>query len=199
MTDIAIRIAAPSDAPRLLEIYAPYVTGTAITFEYAVPSLDEFRARVERTLRKHPYLVALLGGTIVGYAYAGGFSERPAYDWSVELSIYADRSMRRRGLGRALYAALEGCLAEMGVTNANACIAVPSGDSDPYLDRASVSFHSRLGYREVGQFRQCASKFGRWYDMAWMEKLLLPHTPNPAMPRSFNDVREIVREKYGIA
>ena len=112
--------------------------------------------------------------------------------------IYVLRDAHGLGLGRALYEALEACLREQGFTNVNACIACPVV-ADEYLTRNSIEFHAHMGYRLVGEFSQCACKFGRWYDMAWMEKLLLPHTPNPEMPRSFDDVREIVREKYGIA
>lgn len=91
MDNITIRTAKPSDADRLLEIYAPYVENTAITFEYEVPSVDEFRQRIENTLKKYPYIVAIKDDKIVGYAYAGTFKSRAAYDWDVELSVYLVR------------------------------------------------------------------------------------------------------------
>ena len=198
MNDLTIRAATIADAPRLLEIYAPYVRETAITFEYDVPSEEEFAARIANVLSKYPYLVAVRGGRIVGYAYASGFKERAAYEWSVETSIYVERGLRRTGIGRALYEALEACLAAQGVTNVNACIGVPACENDPYVDRASVNFHARLGYRPVGEFELCASKFGRWYNMVWMEKHILPHLSNPESVKRFDEVREIVAEKYGI-
>ena len=198
MSDLTIRTASVEDAPRLLEIYAPYVTGTAITFEYCVPDREEFAARIRKVLRTYPYLVAERDGRILGYAYASGFKERAAYAWSVEMSIYVDRSLRRSGIGRALYEALEACLAAQGVTNVNACIGVPSCDDDPYVDRSSVNFHARMGYRTVGEFSQCASKFGRWYNMVWMEKHILPHVPTPAPIKPFDEVRAAVAEKLGI-
>ena len=89
-SEMIIRTASEADAPALLEIYAPYVDRTAITFEYEVPSVDEFASRIRNTLQKYPYLVAEKGGRILGYAYAGPFHDRPAYDWSVETSIYVD-------------------------------------------------------------------------------------------------------------
>lgn len=198
MTDLTIRAACPEDAAQLLEIYAPYVRETAISLEYAVPSLEEFASRIRATLARYPYLVAEREGKPYGYTYAGPFKTRASYGWSVEASLYVLKSAHGLGLGRALYEALEACLREQGFTNINACIACPVV-ADEYLTRNSIEFHAHMGYRLVGEFTQCACKFGRWYDMAWMEKLLLPHTPNPVPPRSFDDVREIVREKYGIA
>ncbi|MBQ8090544.1 MAG: GNAT family N-acetyltransferase [Pyramidobacter sp.] len=190
MNDLVIRVATESDAPALLNIYAPYVTETAITFEYNVPGCEEFAARIRATLARWPYLIAEKNGRAIGYAYAGSFHARPAYDWSVETSIYVERAARRRGLGRVLYDALETCLRAQGITNANACIAVPAAEPDPFLDRSSAAFHTRMGYRLAGEFSQCAAKFGRWYSMVWMEKHLLPHTPDPKPVKSFSDVRD---------
>lgn len=74
---ITIRTATPDDAAALLAIYAPYVTKTAITFEYEVPSEEEFRRRIQTTLEAYPYLVAKRGGKIIGYVYASAFHTRP--------------------------------------------------------------------------------------------------------------------------
>ena len=105
--NIKIRTARPEDAPELLKIYAPYVENTAITFEYEVPSIEDFKCRIERTLKKYPYLVAERDGELLGYAYTGEFKERAAYDWAVETSIYVRQDRKGLGLGRRLYAALE--------------------------------------------------------------------------------------------
>ena len=200
--EILIRQAAADDAPALLAIYAPYVRKTAITFEYEVPAEEEFRGRIERTLKRFPYLTAYrqtvpaCGGNapaaadgrcavkadgqraageeeLLGYAYAGRFKERAAYDWACEVSIYVREDMKRSGIGRRLYEALELCLEAMGIRNLYACIGVPETD-DEYLNHDSVRFHERLGYRLCGTFRRCGYKFGRWYDMCWMEKFLVP-------------------------
>lgn len=93
--DIIIRAASPADGAALLAIYAPYVRHTAITFEYAVPSLEEFTGRIATTLTKYPYLVAEHQGRPAGYAYTGPFSGRAAYDWSAETSLYIHRDYRR--------------------------------------------------------------------------------------------------------
>ena len=175
-SSLLLRAATPDDAAALLAIYAPYVTDTAITFEYEVPSESEFRARIEHTLERYPYIVAELDGAPVGYAYAGPFKERAAYDWAVETTVYVERSHRGSGTGKALYEALETALAAQGILNAEACIGYPeNGVDDEHLTCASPKFHEYMGYRLVGEFRRCGYKFGRWYNMIWMEKLLGEH------------------------
>ena len=95
---INIREARPADAPHLLEIYAPYVEKTAISFEYDVPALEEFEGRISRILCKYPYLVAEKEGRIAGYAYATEFKGREAFRWTVETSVYVERSQRQGGI-----------------------------------------------------------------------------------------------------
>lgn len=185
--DLTIRPAAPEDAAALLAVYAPYVERTAITFEYDVPTLADFTGRIARTLARYPYLAAERGGEIVGYAYAGPFKDRSAYDWAVETTVYVREDQRRRGVGEALYRALERCLAAQGVLNLNACIACPE-EADEYLTWDSVEFHTCLGYRLVGEFYGCGCKFGRWYNMVWMEKHIGAHLPDPAPVRPFPEV-----------
>ena len=185
MEGLTIRTADPAkDAADLLRIYAPYVEHTAITFEYAVPAEEEFRTRIERTLKKYPYLVAERDGRILGYAYAGAFQPRAAYGWCAEMSIYLDRDVRGQGIGRALYEALESALDAMGIVNLYACIAVPDGE-DAYLDRSSEAFHSRLGFETVGEFHSCGYKFKRWYNMIWMEKIIGAHRADQPSVRPF--------------
>ena len=178
-----IRVATPEDAEELLAIYAPYVEKTAITFEYDVPDTEEFRSRITHTLKKYPYIVAQRGGEIVGYAYTGTFKGRAAYDWSVETTIYLREDQHRKGLGRRLYQALEDISGAQHILNLNACIGYPEVE-DEHLTRNSVRFHEHLGYRLVGRFYKCGYKFGTWYDMVWMEKLLGEHpdAPDPVVP-----------------
>ena len=187
--EVKIRQAKPEDAEALLAIYAPYVRDTAITFEYEAPSLEEFRARIRRVQERYPYLAAEADGVLVGYAYAGPFHARAAYDWAMETSIYVDRSKKRAGVGGRLYHALEESLKAQGILNLNACIAYPERE-DEHLTRDSVAFHEKLGYRMVGRFHDCGYKFGRWYDMVWMEKLLGSHPADPAPVRPFPSVAE---------
>ena len=181
---IKIRTAVPEDAVALLEIYAPYVEHTAISFEYEVPSVEEFRERIVNRLEKYPYLVAEVDGRMLGYAYTSPFVGRAAYGWSAETTIYLREDCRKMGVGRALYGALEEVSKAQNILNLNACIGYPQ-EEDEYLTMNSVKFHEHMGYQMVGMFHNSGYKFGRWYHMAWMEKLLAPHVPDPAPVRPF--------------
>ena len=187
MPDILIRPAELRDVPAMLAVYAPYVEETAVSFEYAVPSEEEFRARVEKVQGFYPWLAAEQEGRVQGYAYASRFHPRAAYDWSVEVSIYLERNERRRGIGRRLYETLEQCLRAQGILTAYSCIA-HAPEPDECLDHASIRFHERMGYRLTGSFPSCGYKFGRWYGMVWMEKRLVPAdapealSPAPIVP-----------------
>ena len=169
-----IRSVSLNDAEALLNIYAYYVKNTAITFEYDVPTLEEFKQRITNTLKKYPYLVVVKEGTILGYAYAGVFKNRAAYDWSAEMTIYLKYDAVKCGLGRMLYEALETEMKKRGFLNLYACIGYPI-EEDEYLTRNSAEFHAHLGYQTVGEFHKCGYKFGRWYNMIWMEKLIGEH------------------------
>lgn len=174
MEKTLIRNAKLQDAEDILGIYAYYVENTAITFEYDVPALEEFQNRMKKIMEKYPYLVLEQDGKIAGYAYAGAFVGRAAYAWSCEMTIYLDRNVRKCGLGRKLYEALEERLREMGILNLYACIGFPE-EEDAYLNKNSAQFHRHLGYSFVGEFRKCGYKFGRWYNMIWMEKIIGSH------------------------
>lgn len=186
-----IRKADASDAAELVKIYEPYVQKTAITFEYEVPSVKEFAERIRSTLKKYPYLVAEVDGEIVGYGYASAFKERAAYDWAVEMSVYVKQEKRRMGVGRKLYDFLEKILKQQNILNLNACIAYPISDNE-YLTKDSVFFHKSMGYRLVGEFRQCGYKFGNWYNMVWMEKHIGEHVSNQPDVKWFPEIWEKV-------
>lgn len=185
---MTIRIATEQDAAVLLAIYAPYVENTAITFEYAVPSVAAFTERIRRTVACYPYLVAEDDGETVGYAYAGPFHERAAYGWAAETSVYVRMDRRRQGIGGSLYAVLEGLLKRQGILNLNACIAY-SENADDYLPGDSMAFHQRQGYRLVGAFHACGYKFNRWYNMIWMEKHIGVHQEDQPPVRPFGELR----------
>ncbi len=174
MDHMEIRTATAGDTEEILNIYTYYVENTAVSFEYQTPSIDEFKGRIENTVKEYPYLVAVHNGKIIGYTYAGAFIRRAAYDRSAEVSIYVAKDARRCGVGRKLYEALERELKNMGILNLYACIGHPEED-DEYLTKNSAQFHGHLGFKQVGRFHKCGCKFGRWYDMIWMEKIIGEH------------------------
>ena len=167
-----IRIAQISDAKQLVDIYKYYVEKTDITFEYEVPTVEEFAKRIENTLSRYPYIIAEEDdGEIIGYAYAGEFKSRRAYDWSVETSIYIRHGMAGKGVGSMLYNELERYLKLQNIINVNACITYPNEKSE--------EFHKKFGYKTVAHFTKCGYKFGKWKDMIWMEKFIGKHEDNP--------------------
>ena len=174
MNNVTIRTATVSDAPEILDIYGYYVANTAISMEYNIPSIEEFKKRIEITLENYPYLVAEQDGKIIGYAYAGRFHPRAAFYRSAEVSIYIQKDAVKCGLGRRLYEEIEKRLAEQGILNVYASIAYTDTE-DEYLTNNSAQFHERMGYKKVAQFSNSCTKFGRWYHLIWMEKFLGEH------------------------
>jgi len=169
--NISIRDVQISDAPRLAEIYSYYVENTAVSFEYNAPTADEFVKRIEHTTEKYPYLVCIDGGKVVGYAYAGEYSTRQAYDWTTTTSIYVDKEYRRKGIGTLLYAELEKRLKEQGIVNLLAGVATCE-EEDEYLTHDSSKFHVCKGYTQVAHMKSVGKKFDRWYDLLWYQKRL---------------------------
>lgn len=178
---INIRPAREADAEALLNIYAPYVEYTAVTFEYKVPSPAEFRDRILNISARYPYLTAWKNGCIMGYAYASSFKGRAAYDWSVETSVYVSRDARSSGIGTALYKELEELLKKQNICNMCACITYPNP--------ASIAFHEKFGYTTVAHFHKSGYKLGAWHDMIWMEKFINEH---PCNPKTFVPIKEVL-------
>ena len=169
MSELTIRDAVPEDAERLVQIYSYYVSDTAVSFEYAVPTVEEFKKRIEKISARYPYLVCLKDGEIMGYVYAGSYSPREAYNWTVTTSIYVDANCRREGVGSLLYRELEKRLQERGIVNLLAGIAYCE-EEDEYLTHDSIKFHKKEGYHEVARMETVGKKFDRWYDLVWMQK-----------------------------
>ena len=159
-----IRLATEADLPAILEIYAPYVLHTTVTFEYNVPTLSEFTARFQKITAQFPWLVWEEQGKILGYAYGSAPFERAAYSWTGEPSIYLAPDARHKGIGRRLYAALEELMKLQGYRLLLAIITEENANS--------LAFHVRMGYTFRAQFPACALKFGRWLGITWMEKEL---------------------------
>ena len=166
---LSIRAVQLSDAGRLAEIYSYYVLNTAVSFEYEAPSVDEFTERIKNTIEKYPYLVCEKNDLVVGYAYAGAYSTREAYAWTVSTSIYLDKDHRREGIGSLLYASLELELKKQGILNVLAGVAF-SEKEDEFLSHDSYLFHIKEGYEKVAHLKAVGKKFHRWYDLLWMQK-----------------------------
>ena len=179
--NIIIREAAAEDAPSLLSIYAPYVTDTPITFEYEIPSTEEFSHRISNILASYPYLVAEIDNIPAGYAYASAFHPRAAYGWCAETSIYLNKAMHGQGIGTLLYRKLEQILKAQHILNLNACITYPNPES--------IAFHKKFGYHFTAHFHHCGFKLNRWYDMIWMEKMLGEHSIPPAAFIPYPEIR----------
>jgi L-amino acid N-acyltransferase YncA len=171
----SIRAASIDDAPACAAIYAPYVTGTAITFEVEAPSPAEFAERIATATATHAWLVLEDSGRVAGYAYAHKFAERAAYRFACETSIYLEFGRPRSGAGRALYEALFARLAERGYRQAIAGMTLPNA--------ASEGLHRALGFEPVGTYRRIGWKNGGWHDVAWMQKTILAEPGPPAEPR----------------
>lgn len=190
-----VRVATPQDAEAITQIYAPYVDKMAVTFEVVAPSVEEIRRRMVMFLENYPYLVAEEDGKILGFTYAHAFRPRAAYIHAVETSIYVDMDCRAKGIGGALYRALDAVSRLQNVYNLNACIAHVE-PADEFVPETSRLFHEHMGYKLCGTFTKCGRKFDRWYDMIWMEKLLVdefPDQPDDFIPFSQLDPEAIAQ------
>lgn len=176
---MTLRFALPCDSPALLAIYAQYID-TPITFEYALPSPQEFSDRIADISRWYPYLVCEEEGHAVGYAYAHRPWPREAYQWNAELSIYLDPSVTSKGLGRRLYLALIGLLRLQGIRTAYGCVTLPNEKSE--------RLHRALGFELIGTYHKAGYKCGQWHDVGWFEKEIVPHDSAPAPILPFPEV-----------
>lgn len=166
-----IREVKLEDAERLAEIYSYYVQNTAVSFEYQAPSASEFEDRIRKTVERYPYIVCTYNDRVVGYAYAGAYSAREAYNWTATTSIYVDKDFRRKKIGSSLYSELETRLRKQGIVNILAGVAY-SENEDEYLTHDSLNFHLKEGYTQVAHMKSIGKKFERWYDLIWLQKKL---------------------------
>ena len=171
-----IRTVQLSDAEAILKVYAPFITDTCISFEYVVPSVEEFTQRIASISVEYPYIVLEEDEEIVGYAYAHRYLERVAYSWDVEVTIYLAPKAQGKGLGVILYTALEKLLALQNIKNLYSCI---TGDNVH-----SIEMHRSMGYELIGMFPKAGFKHNRWLDVVWMAKVIgeKENAPLPLMP-----------------
>jgi L-amino acid N-acyltransferase YncA len=170
-----VRPGSTADAAACAAIYAPYVQGTAISFETEPPDAAGMAARIAASAERHAWLVLEEGGRVAGYAYGGPHRERAAYRWACDVSVYLELERRRRtGAGRTLYAALLEVLAGRGYRIALGGITLPND--------ASVGLHRALGFEPVGTYRRIGYKHGAWHDVLWMQRPLGAPSDPPAEP-----------------
>ena len=171
---MTIRFATTADVPAILAIYAPYITQSAVTFEYDVPTAAEFAERIQTIQTQFPYMVAESDGRVLGYAYASRHRDRIAYQWSVETSVYVHPDGHRQGIARQLYTALFNLLRRQGYYNAYAGITMPNSKSE--------AFHRSMGFESIGTYTEIGYKLGAWHSVTWFQLNLQPYQPNPQQP-----------------
>lgn len=174
-----IRFATIEDTEKILNIYAQYMK-TPITFEYKVPSVEEFKERILSILKDYPYIVLENDGKLLGYAYAHRFKERSAYAWGAECSIYMDKNIHLKGYGKKLYSALIDVLRLQGVKTAYACVTS--------ANEASEKFHEHFKFKKCAEFQNAGFKHGKWYGITWFELPINDYDKNPKPVISINNL-----------
>ncbi|MGV3508047.1 MAG: GNAT family N-acetyltransferase [Sphingobacteriaceae bacterium] len=180
MDKYSIRLITEDDARDALNIYKPYVQNTIISFEYEAPEIDEYTQRIKLYTADYPWLVCLQDQKIIGYAYAGKYGQRKAYQWSVESSIYLYPEAQGKGIAKVLYETLFSMLRLQGYFNVYAAISVPN--------EASLNFHKALGFKMIGAFEKAGYKMGNWHDVHWLQLQLIEHLHDPPEPRKIGEI-----------
>ena len=180
--DLSFRFATENDAEKILEIYKPYVENTTITFEYNVPTIEEFRERIREILKDYPYIVCEYGNEIVGYAYAHRIWSRAAYQWDAELSIYTNEKYAGNGIGKKLYGILLEILKLQNVVNVYGLVTYPN--------KSSEKLHNYFGFKKVAFFENVGFKFGKWIAVTWFEKTINPYFENPDSIKRISEIDE---------
>jgi L-amino acid N-acyltransferase YncA len=176
-----IRLITPADAEEALAVYAPYVLNTAISFEYEVPSVEDFTDKIKKISSQYPWLVCEYDRSIIGYAYGSMHRDRTAYQWSPESTIYMSEAFHRRGIARILYTSLLSLLRLQGYYSVYA--GVLSSNTK------SVSFHKATGFEEIGIYKNIGYKLGQWHSNLWFQLFLQEHIVNPPLPKSINEIK----------
>ena len=176
---ITYRFVAPEDTEVLLSIYRQYID-TSITFEYTLPSYEEFRGRIEEIIRFYPYIAAVVDGRIVGYAYSHRAFERMAYQWDVEFSVYVDRDYIGHGIGKELYHRLIELSRLQNIHTVYAKVTSPNEKSD--------ALHRATGFEKIAEFTKTGYKNGEWRSVTWYEMKLCDFETEPENPISVWDL-----------
>jgi phosphinothricin acetyltransferase len=166
-----IRLAEQRDVPGILEIYAPFIIDTSVTFEETVPDEESFWERIQGIMAELPFLVCEIDGRIAGYAYASGYRSRASYRWSKEVSVYIHPDFQRKRIAHALYTSLHEMVRFQGIANLLAIITMPN--------EPSVAFHEYFGYRKCAEFRNVGYKMGQWQNVGWFELFIQDENEAP--------------------
>jgi L-amino acid N-acyltransferase YncA len=191
-----------SDAAAIRDIYAPFVSDTAISFEAEPPDVATMEQRIRELQDKYPWLVFETDGKVLGYAYASPHRTRHAYQWCVDVSVYIDPSAWKCGVGSALYLSLFEILRRQGYINAYAGITLPNP--------GSVGLHKSVGFETIGIYSRIGFKFGQWHDVIWLQLRLQDAPvpiPNPLPAKDFvssEDIATILQKqaqtiRYGVS
>lgn len=187
-----IRFIKDSDCQEALDVYAHFAKSTTITFDYEAPAMEEFRNKIEQITSKHPWLVCLYRGKVIGYAYAGTHRHKVAYQWSAESTVYLSPDFHRCGIATILYESLLAILKFQGYVNVYAGITLPNEKSE--------GLHKAFGFNEIGIFKQIGFKMGKWHDVKWLQLHFSTINEPPEKLKPIKDienhpeVRRILRE-----
>lgn len=175
-----IRFATQDDASGILEIYAPYVLSTTVTFEVTVPKEQDFKVRIASISASMPYLVCEIDGKIAGFAYAGGHKSNPAFSWNTNVNVYISDTYQRCNIASALYLAIISLLKAQGYRSIFAIVTAS--------DVKSESFHNAFGFLKVGTLENIGYKLGAWHSVSIFEKQLDTSTSAPATTKGITQL-----------
>jgi L-amino acid N-acyltransferase YncA len=196
MKNYTIRLITTKDTEAALNVYAPYVLHTAATFEYEVPTVEEFKKKIEKITSQYPWLVCECDGEIVGYAYGSMHRDRTAYRWSPEATVYMNEDFHRKGIARILYTVLFEIMKMQGYYSVYAGVLA--------TNTKSVEFHRAMGFEDIGLFKNIGYKLGEWHTNLWLQYFLQEHKLNPHLPIPIGTIlktekfREIMRNANNI-
>ena len=178
---LRFRFAEEQHAAAIQAIYAPYCESSVVSFETNAPSVEEIGRRIWKISEQFPWIVGEFDHRVLGYAYGSRHSERTAYQWSADATVYVSPLAQRTGLGRGLYTSLFRILAVQGYYKAYAGITLPNP--------ASVGLHEATGFKPVGIYRGVGYKLGSWHDVGWWQLSLQPESDEPPAPCGIQEIR----------
>jgi L-amino acid N-acyltransferase YncA len=177
---VELRVAVPSDARGILEIYAPHVQGSFCTFETEIPSIEEISQKIEKYTQSKPWLVCTINNVIASYAYASEHRARTAYQWCCESSVYTHNDFQGKGITHQLYKTLFAMLKMQGYRNVYAGITLPN--------EASIKLHEKCGFTHFATYENIGYKLGEWKDVGWWKLRLNEYDPEPSPPLKFSEM-----------